>query len=252
MTQPHDDEPQPADGPETEPETAEEEWWQGEGMPWRQKPGRADYACLSWFGVVLVFGLIVIPLRTWLLPIAPDLLAMITGGRSSVAASGAWAAVGRMPHWPWVLLLASLTSLKFDWIYWWAGRLWGRGMLEVWAGQSPRAARNYARAERWANKLGPFAFLLAYVPIPLPFMQVVFVLAGATNMSLKRFLLYDYLASTLWLVFFFWLGWSVGEPAVEVLDAYAKIAGYVALGLVVVIVVVTMMRSNKAAKAQQQ
>ena len=193
-------------------------------------------------------SLILLPTRAWLLAVAPDWLAMITGGRTSVAASGAIASTGAMPHWPVVLVVASVLSLKFDWVYWWAGRLWGRGMIEIWAGQSKRAARNYARAERWAEKLGPVGFLIAYVPMPLPLMQVVFVLAGASGMSLKRFLIYDYIASTIWLVFYFWLGWQLGEPAVEVLNWYARIAGYVAIALLVVVIgssVLTAKKNNK-------
>ena len=239
------------DGAPSGGEPEEQEWWQAEGMPWKKKPGRADYACLTWFGVVAVFSLILIPTRAWLLGVAPDWLAMITGGRTAVAASGAIASTGVMPHWPVVLVVASILSLKFDWIYWWAGKLWGRGMIEIWAGRSKRAAKNYARAERWAEKLGPVGFLIAYIPMPLPLMQVVFVLAGASNMSLKRFLIYDYIASTLWLIGYFILGWQLGEGAVAVLDWYAKIAGYVAIGLLVVIFVSTFVaQSRKQREAQ--
>jgi membrane protein DedA with SNARE-associated domain len=226
--------PGPDQGEDTP--TGEPAWWEAEGMPWKKEPQRADYLCLTWFGVVAVFSLILLPTRAWLLGVAPDWLAMITGGRTAVAASGAIASTGAMPHWPIVLVVASVLSLKF----------WGRGMIEIWAGQSKRAARNYARAERWAEKFGPVGFLIAYVPLPLPLMQVVFVLAGASGMSLKRFLIYDYVASTVWLIGFFLAGWWLGEGAVEVLDWYAKIAGYVAIGLIVVIVVTTMRRSRRS------
>ena len=225
-------------------EEAQAQWWEAEGMPWKKEPGRADIACLAWFGVVGVFSLILIPTRAWLLATAPGILAMVTGGRTAVTASGAVASVGQMAHWPLVLLVASVLSLKFDWIYWWAGKLWGRGMIEIWAGRSKRAARGYARAEKWARKLGPLGFFVAYVPIPLPLMQVVFVLSGATEMSLKRFLVYDYVASTIWLTGFFVLGWQLGAPAVAILDVYARYAGYVAIALLVLIVATTMLRKK--------
>lgn len=227
----------------------QEEWWESDGMPWKKEPGRADYWCLGWFGFIGVFSLILLPSRAWLIASAPDWLAMLTGSRTAVAVSGALGSQGEMAHWPIVLLVASIFSLKFDWVYWWAGRLWGRGIIEVWAGQSKRAAKNYARAERWAERLGPLGFLVAYVPIPLPLMQVVFVLSGATNMSLKRFLIYDYLASTLWLVLYFWLGWRFGEPIVDVLEAYARIAMWVALALVGFIFVSTFLAQKKKAAA---
>lgn len=239
----------PSAGGETPADGQEKQWWDDEGMPWKKEPGRSDYACLIWFGVIVAFSLVLLPLRAFI-PLYPDWFAMLTGGRTSVALSGAVASIGEMGHWPVVLAVASVMSLKFDWVYWWAGKLWGHGMIEVWAGQSKRAARNYARAERWAEKLGPLGFLIAYVPLPLPLMQVVFVLAGASNMSLKRFLVYDYIASTLWLVLYFWLGWRFGEPVVDVLEVYAKYAGYVAIALIVVVVVTSFMRASKKAKAE--
>lgn len=230
------------DGEDT---TTEQEWWQAEGMPWRHKPGKADVACLTWFGVAAVYGLILIPLRAWLYGQGVHVLAMITGGRTSVAATGAVASVGRLSYWPVVLVIASITSLKLDWIFWWAGKLWGRGMIEVWAGRSKRAAKSYAVAERWAEKLGPFGFVIAYVPIPLPIMQVVFVLSGAAGMSIKKFLVYDFVASATWLAGFFWLGWSLGEPVVAILDAYQKVALWVALGLMVAIIFGSFFRKGQ-------
>jgi len=247
---PADGEPEDRGDGVTSDESIEPEWWESDGMPWKKKPGKADYACLAWFGVIAVFSLILLPLRAFI-PQFPDIFAMVTGGRTSVALSGAVASVGQMGHWPVVLFVASLTSLKFDWVYWWAGKLWGRGMIEVWASNSKRAARNYARAERWAEKLGPLGFFIAYIPIPLPLMQVVFVLSGAAGMSLKRFLFYDYVASTIWLVFYFWLGWRFGAPVVDVLEIYARYAGYVAIALVVFIIVSTFMAQSKKEKARK-
>ncbi|MDO5067700.1 MAG: VTT domain-containing protein [Propionibacteriaceae bacterium] len=225
-------------------DTETTEWWQAEGMPWKQKPGRADIACMTWFGIATVYGLAMLPLRAWLIAAGPDILAMVSGSRTAVAAVGAHASQGLMPHWPIVFAVASVASIKLDWLFWWAGKLWGRGMIEVWAGRSKRAAKSYAVAERWARKLGPFGFFIAYVPIPLPIMQVVFVLSGATGLSIKRFLLYDVIASTLWLALYFTLGGAFGEPIVAILEAYAKIAGYVAMGLILFIVIGSMMKKK--------
>lgn len=237
----------PAGDVHSKNEDAQEEqpWWADEGMPWKKKPTRRDYWCMGWFMFIGVFSLILIPTRAYLLGVAPGLLAALTGGRTALAASGALAGVGQLSNWPVIFAAAAIMSLKFDWVYWWAGRLWGRGMIEVWAGHSKRAAKGYARAERWAEKFGPLGFLIAYIPMPLPLMQVVFVLSGAQGMTIKRFLVYDFLASTLWLSFYFWLGWQMGEPAVAVLDAYAKFAGYVAIGLIIVIFVSAILKQRK-------
>ena len=218
-------------------EDPEKEWWDDPGMPWHHKPGRADIACLTWIGIIGLWGLAMIPLRTWLLGLNVPLLVTLTGSRAAIAGLGAMTRVGEYAQWWWPMLAGLIMSIKFDWVYWWAGKLWGRGIIEVWAGQSKRAAKNYARAERWAIRWGALGILLAYVPIPLPIMAVVFVLAGASGMSLKKFIVLDAIASAVWQMLYFGLGFAIGEPAVAVLKAYANIANYVTIGLIVVLVI---------------
>nr|WP_235998028.1 VTT domain-containing protein [Aestuariimicrobium ganziense] len=212
------------------------EWWEEAGMPWKHKPTKADKQAMGWIIFMGLFGLAMLPLRGWLLGLDPPLLLALTGSRTGAAATGALASQNLAPSWwPWAFVLGSLMSIKFDWVFWWAGKLWGRGMIEVWAGRSTRAARNYERAERWAHKMGWVGIFVAYVPIPLPLMQVIFVLAGASGMSWKKFMALDFVASTVWLLGYFAFGWAVGEPAVELLKQYAKIANWVAIGLLVFI-----------------
>ena len=229
--------------------TAEREWWDDPSLPWKHKPARADIACMGWVGFMGVFGLAMLPLRSWLLGLDPWLLVSLTGSRSGAAALGALLRVGQAHLWGVALGFGVLMSIKFDWVFWWAGKLWGRGMIEVWAGQSPRAARHYARAERWAQRFGWLGMFVAYVPIPLPLMQVIFVLAGAQGWSLRRFLALDALASLVWLAFYLGFGWIVGEPAVVLLKAYARIAQYVAIALVAVVVVSVVLRGRRTARA---
>ena len=242
--QAHSTMPPPVGAPSA---TVEEEkpWWDQPGMPWRHEPSKADKQCLGWIMFMGVFGLAMLPLRGWLLGRSPELLVALMGSRSGTAALGALASQGLSHWWPLCMVAGSLMSIKFDWVFWWAGKLWGRGMIEVWAGQSARATRNYARAERWAHKMGWLGMFVAYVPIPLPLMQVIFVLAGATGMGWKKFMALDFLASTLWLGLYFGLGWWMGEPAVHALKVYARYANYVAIGLVVFIIGSTVVNSNK-------
>ena len=138
-------------------------------------------------------------------------------------------------------------SIKLDWVYWWAGKLWGRGMIEVWAGRSERSRRRYDQAERWARKLGWLGVLVAYVPIPLPIMPVVFVLTGASGMKVKWFVALDFVAATVWNLGYLTLGWGVGDPIVDALKYYAKIANWVAIILLVVILAPLFFKSKKKA-----
>lgn len=93
--------------------------------------------------------------------------------------------------------------------------------------------------------MGWLGMFVAYVPIPLPLMQVIFVLAGTSRMGWKKFMALDALSSALWLLAYFFFGWQVGEPAVQLLKQYAKISNYVAIGLVVFVFASTMWSQRK-------
>ncbi len=234
-------------------EGEQREWWDDPSMPWRHKPTRADITCMAWIGFLGIFSLAMLPVRAWLLGAPERLPWLVTlmGSRSGTAALGSLVRVGTDVPYVLPILIGTLMSIKLDWTYWWAGKLWGRGMIEVWAGQSPRAARNYARVERWANKMGWLGMFVAYVPIPLPIMAVVFVLAGAQGMTWKKFMVLDFFAAGIWLVGYFLFGYAVGEPAVELLKIYAKVANYVAIALIMFVFVLTFVRSSQQAKAAQ-
>lgn len=240
-------------------QSVDQEWWQDPSMPWKQKPGRSDIACLIWLGALGVFSMLMLPLRAWLMG-APDripLLVALTGSRTGTAMLGAvvrtgdyavnWNLGGHLIAVSFIvpMIAAVIMSCKFDWIYWWAGKLWGRGMIEVWAGKSERARRRYERVERWAGKVGWIAFILAYVPIPLPLMAVVFVLAGASGMRLRRFIALDAVVCAGWTVLFFVLGYWVGTPITDVLNIYSKVANYVTIAMVVVVVGWSILNSVK-------
>ncbi|SBM42653.1 Hypothetical membrane protein (DedA family) [Propionibacterium freudenreichii] len=240
----------------------EPEWWQDDSMPWKHKPGRSDIACLAWLGGLGVFSMLMLPLRAWLMG-SPDripLLVALTGSRTGTAMLGAvvrtgdyavsWDLGGHLIaiSWVWPMIAAVIMSCKFDWIYWWAGKLWGRGMIEVWAGKSERARRRYERLEKWAGKVGWLAFVLAYLPVPLPLMAVVFVLAGASGMRLRRFVVLDVVVCSCWTVVFGVLGYVVGTPITDVLNVYSKVANYVTIGLVVLVVAWSIIGSARKAR----
>nr|WP_232012562.1 VTT domain-containing protein [Propionibacterium australiense] len=248
-------------GPAVDDESAaeqEKDWWDDPAMPWRHKPGRSDIACLAWMGVLGAVSLAILPLRAWLLGAASRIpvLVAVTGSRTGAATFGALMREGDYhAAIPWVLVLVAGTimSCKFDWVYWWAGKLWGRGMIEVWAGRSERARRRYEKVERWADRAGWFGMFLAYVPIPLPLMAVVFVLAGANRMSVRRFVAMNCTVCLIWLLGCTGIGYLVGAPITAVLEVYSRIANYVAIALVVVVFVVAFSSSwrknNQAARA---
>jgi len=220
------------------------EWWDDERMPWKGKPGRADIACWAAFSLTGVYALVLLPLRPVLLGANPYLLAGLGGSRVSAVTIGALAATG-VGFWPLGLLLGTFGAVKFDPIYWWAGRLWGRGLLEMASGRSARAARNAARAERLAQRFGALAIVVTYL-VPLP-SAVVYATVGAAGMSLRRFLLVNVLTAATTRGLLIWLGWSIGEPAVHVLEVVAQYSWYLSLVLLAGVIIATVRQSRRRA-----
>lgn len=234
------------DDPHIEPDEADEDkpWWDDPSLPWRHKPTRADLACWAWIAIVGVYGIALLPLRAILIGWSPPAAAMITGGRASVVATGAWVRVIGGPllvYW----LVAAVSLVKFCWVYWWAGRLWGTTIIELLAGQSPRAKRRADRAVRLTNRFSFLAIFLTFLPIPFP-MPIVFAAIGAAGRPLKRFLPPVLAVSLVFQAGYLALGWWIGQPAVDVVNLYAKYMWYVTAVILVGMLAAWWWRGRRA------
>ena len=219
-------------GPES---AAESEWWDDPSLPWRHKPTKADLACFSWLAVVGIYGIIMVWLRFALITLSPHTLASL-GSWSGMVMVGALARVGDQ-WWPLVLFLGTFGLIKFDWIYWWAGRLWGPNLIEVWSGRSARARRINEWAERFARKYDLAALAISMIPF-VPGRGVVVAVLGEAGTSLRRFLTVSVISSAVVNAGMLWLGIQIGEPAVEAVRLYGNyllwLSGAVLVGTVVV------------------
>ena len=242
----------PGDGPTTSPEpqqpqsepdasAATREWWEEPGLPWKHKPTRSDIACLTWMGVASVYGLILLPLRPVMLGLAPHVLGSL-GYRTGLVMVGALGSLGD-PWWPLVLVLGSLMAMKFDWIYWWAGKLWGHGLIEVWSGRSERARRRNQRAIAFAQKYETWAIFVTYLPIPIP-SAVVYAALGAAGTKLSKFLTVSFISSLVTSALYLYLGWAIGEPAVKLIETYGQYLWYVSIAILVAILVSAWWKSR--------
>ncbi|MVA76488.1 DedA family protein [Auraticoccus sp. F435] len=256
----HPAEPERPDAPSAEPERpgAREttdgadgatdtpaEWWDDPRMPWKGKPGRWDLVC--WFGIMFmgVFALVMIPLRAYLVVANPVLQAALTGSRSALVVLG----VTDHPLWGLGLVLGILSYLKFEWVYFLAGRLWGRGLIDMMLqGRSRRTERMVDRLEGLARRYGVPALVFSYLPLPLPTWVVTPAVAIA-GMRWRTWWITSILCAVVlqcgWVALGFWLG----EPARVVVEAYARISGYVAIGLVVVVLVTVFLRQSRQSRA---
>lgn len=219
-------EPEPLPAPDAEPE-----WWDDPSLPWSQKPTRADYTCLTAMSLAGIYGLVMLPLRPLILGLAPHLLGSL-GYRTGLVMVGALAAVGDR-WWPVVWVVGSLMTMKFGWIFWWAGRLWGRKILEVWVSEkSARTQRRFERAWNWAHRYETLAIVLTFLPIPIPG-SVVYAALGAAGTSLKKFLTVSVVSALATSGIYMALGYAIGEPAVQIVETYQKYLYYLSIAILV-------------------
>jgi hypothetical protein len=97
-------------------------------LPWHGKPRAADICC--WLGIVVsgLFFWVLLPVRVSLVGTHPVVAVLLNGSTESIISAAAFAQAGDGTLA--VVLLAAIPGLmKFDPLYWWAGRLWGERFI---------------------------------------------------------------------------------------------------------------------------
>lgn len=224
------------------------EWWDDPRMPWSGKPGKKDLWCWACIALLGLYGFATLPLRAWLLGLNTYALAAFSGSNIAMVDIGARLRVGHEPWWWAGLLVGALTSIKFDWIFWWAGRLWGHGIIEVVAGRSKFAARTASAAERLAKRFGgPAVFIVWFIPF-FP-SAVVNAFVGDVGMRLRRFLLIDFAAAIVYRGLWMLLGYEIGTPAKDFVGVLAKYSNYLSYAAIALVVIGSIVRGQRAKSA---
>jgi membrane-associated protein len=208
--------------------------WDDPRIPWAGKPRRADILC--WAGIMLsgIFYYVMLPFRASLLGTHPVLSELLNGSTEAIIAAAAFARIG---HGTLVVaLLAAVPGLmKFDPLYWWAGRLWGERIIAMLSGKRNRGAKYMGRVDRWGRKFTwPAVLVSQFLPIPN---AIIYVIAGWAGMRLVTFIILDVIGSLLWAGMLVGLGYELGHRAVVVAQTISHYGLWVSIGLVVVIVV---------------
>lgn len=210
------------------------------------KPRTQQWVC----GALLVLGVV---LTYAALALTPSLLAhhavaleAMTGGVTSIVTGGAFARVGRAPLW--LVVVAPFTCVLLYGIpYWWAGRLWGNRLLDYYCQGNPRRVKWVRRAEASVRRYGVWAIVAAYV-LPIPALPVE-VICGISGMRLRLYLVGQALGMGLWVGLLVSLGWVIGHPAVHAVHVVTDYALWLTLGIIVVAMVVTWLRMQRATRA---
>jgi membrane-associated protein len=210
-----------------------QEPWDDPRIPWAGKPRRADILC--WAGIMLsgIFYYALLPFRASLLGTHPVLSELLNGSTEAIIAAAAFARIG---HGTLVVaLLAAVPGLmKFDPLYWWAGRLWGERIIALLSGKRNRGAKYMGRVDRWGRKFTwPAVLVSQFLPIPN---AIIYVIAGWAGMRLVTFIILDVIGSLLWAGMLVGLGYELGHRAVVVAQTISHYGLWISIGLVVVIV----------------
>lgn len=215
--------------------------WNDPRLPWQGKPRTADILC--WLGIVLsgVFYWALLPLRVSLLGTHPVVAELLNGSTESIISAAAFARAGNGTLA--VVLLAAIPGLmKFDVLYWWAGRLWGERFLMALPG-SRRLAKHMARVRRYGRKFTwPAVLVSSFLPIPR---AIVFVIAGWAGMRLLTFLVLDLIGVLLWAGLLAGLGYALGHDAVVAAKTISHYSWWVTIGIVVLSVLFTVLSQRR-------
>jgi membrane-associated protein len=220
--------------------------WSDPRLPWQGRPSRADIAC--WAAITLsgIYYLVLLPFRASLVGTHPVILVLLNGSTEGLVSAAAFARTGHGSLA--VVLLASIPGLmKFDLIFWWAGRLWGERVVHVFAGQRERQRKRglkfVERVNRWGRKFTwPAIIITPFLPIPN---AIVYAVAGWTGMRWYTFLILDAIGSLAWAGMLAGLGYALGQHAVSVAQTISRYGLWVSIAIVV-LVVANQMRGSRA------
>jgi membrane-associated protein len=201
-------------------------------VPWDGHPERADLVLMG--GIVFsgLYLLALMPLTPSLVYDHPVILELLKGSMSAMITMGAKARIGEASIV--VAVLAAIPGLMwFDWLYWWAGKRWGKRAIDVFVGNHPKAEKRTLQLEKLVARFDWLAILIVYFqPVPNP---LVFAAAGWTGMRLRTFLLLDLISKLFWIAFCVGLGYAIGQRAVDIAEGVSRYALYFTIALFVLI-----------------
>src|SRR5260221_477509 len=144
--------------------------------------------------------------------------------------------------------------MKFDALYWWAGRLWGERFIMALPG-SQRVTKHMGRVQRAGRKfIWPAVVVSSVLPIPR---TIIYVIAGWVGMRLVTFLILDLIGTLLWAGLLAGVGYTLGHHAIVAAKTISHYSWRFTIGIVALSVLVTV-RSHRrlmaaaAAQADQK
>jgi membrane protein DedA with SNARE-associated domain len=190
---------------------------------------RADVLCVGPIVVLMLWNLAMTPFAPGLLS-HPLLLTFIRGSSSAMLAAGAAARGGSVPLW--LVLIAPIPILMAaDPFLYWAGRRYGRRLVDYLATQDPRWKRRMARSERWFQRFGPWAIAFGYY-IPFVPATLFYLAAGESRMRIRTFAIADIAGTLTWIALHVGVGYAAGATATHIADTIARYGLWSAIAII--------------------
>jgi membrane protein DedA with SNARE-associated domain len=207
-------------------------------LPWQGPATRTDKAVMGAILGVVALGLVLRPLKPFLLASHPVLLEFLTGDLMAIGAAAAFARIGEAPLWL-VLVAGAAGMVKLDWLTWWTGRQWGGGIIKMFT-TSERTQRFAGRATQLDPKILRAAVVLAVLPgVPT---AVIYAMAGWARMRLATFLLLNLAGAFLMTGLVAGVGYGLGQHAVDLVLLVDRFASVVSLTLIAVAAVIPLVK----------
>lgn len=207
-------------------------------VPWQGPATRTDLALMGAILGLVAFGLVLRPFKPFLLGSHPVLLEFLTGDLTVIGAAAAFARIGEVSLWL-VVVAGAAGMVMFDWLTWWTGRQWGAGIIRMFT-TSDRVLRLAGRAADLNPWIMRAAVALAVLPgVPTP---VVYAMAGWAGMRLTTFLLLDLVGALLMTGLIAWLGYGLGQRAVDVVLLVDEYASLVSLTMIATAIAIPLLK----------
>jgi len=223
-----------AGGTQADRTEAAKDPWSDPRLPWEGKPRRADILCWAAISLSGIYYLALLPFRASLVGTHPVLSELINGSLEAIVSAAAFAKVGHGSLA--VVLLAAIPGLmKFDLIYWWAGRLWGEKIILLFSGRRKHGSKFIAHVHRRGRRFTwPLVVIAPFLPLPT---AIIYAVAGWAGMGWVTFLILDAIGTLAYAGTLAGLGYALGQHAVSVAEKISKYGLWVSIAIVVLIIV---------------
>jgi len=192
---------------------------------------RADVLCLGPVILLTAYQFVMTFIAPSMLGPHPVLLTAIRGSSSAMIAAGAAARTGSAPLWVVCVAPIAILMLADPFLYW-AGRRYGRRIVEYMAAQDPRWRRRMARSERWFQRWGAWSIAFGYY-IPFVPATLFYLAAGESRMRIRTFALADIAGTLTWIGIHVGAGYAAGKRATDIAQTISRYGLWIAVVMIV-------------------